>query len=187
VTKTRRRVTWELRDRHGGKVDPKWANRRRLLTGRERLSDKNFAMMWNAIDEDASAQILSAYIAKEELRTLLSTVRLGGKNPHLTRHRLHRFLAWCIDSNISELIAPVKTVDLRWPEIKAAILTGALQRPLRGLQPARQTRRPQRLRLPQPHQPTPPDTLGLHPPTPASASHHHHHRTARSSAMSRLG
>ncbi len=124
MTKTRRRVTWELRDRHGGKVDPKWANRRRLLTGRERLSDKNFAMMWNAIDEDASAQILSAYIAKEELRTLLSTVRLGGKNPHLTRHRLHRFLAWCIDSNISELIAPVKTVDLRWPEIKAAILTG---------------------------------------------------------------
>ena len=61
--------------------------------------------MWNAIiDEDPSAQILSAYIAKEELRTLLSTVRLGG-NPHLTRHRLHRFQAW-------------------WPEINAFVLTG---------------------------------------------------------------
>jgi len=58
----------------------------------------------------------------------------------------------------------------------------ALQRPLRGLQPARETRRPQRLRLPQPDQPTPPDTLGVHPPTPAGRSHHH--RAARSSAMS---
>ena len=58
----------------------------------------------------------------------------------------------------------------------------ALQRPLRGLQPAREARRPQRLRLPQPHQPTPPDTLGVHPPTPAGRSHHH--RASRSSAMS---
>jgi len=124
VTKTRRRVTWELKDRRGGKVDPEWANRRRLLTGRERLSDKNFAKMWNAIiDEDPSAQILSAYIAKEELRTLLSTVRLGG-DPHLTRHRLHRFLTWCIDSNIPELIALAKTVDTWWPEINVFVLTG---------------------------------------------------------------
>jgi len=60
-----------------------------------------------------------------------------------------------------------------------------LQRPLRGLQPTRETRRPQRLRLPQPNQPTPPHTLGLHPPTPASASHHH--RAARSSATSHFG
>jgi len=59
---------------------------------------------------------------------------------------------------------------------------GETERPLRGLQPARETRRPQRLRLPQPHQPTSPDTLGLHPPTPAGRSHHH--RAARSSAMS---
>jgi len=50
-----------------------------------------------------TGQILSAWIAKEELRALLSTVRVGG-DPHLTRHRLHRFLAWCIDSQISELL-----------------------------------------------------------------------------------
>jgi hypothetical protein len=44
--------------------------------------------MWNAIvSEDDTSQILSAWIAKEELRTLLSTVRIGG-DPHLTRHRL---------------------------------------------------------------------------------------------------
>jgi len=51
---------------------------------------------------------------------LLSTVRLGG-NPHLTRHW---FLAWFIDSTISELIALVKTVDLWRPGINAFVLTG---------------------------------------------------------------
>ncbi|WP_206664904.1 transposase, partial [Ewingella americana] len=72
LTNVRRRVTWELKDRRSGKVDPEWANRRRLLTGRERLSDENFVKMWNAIvDEDAIGQISSAHIAKEELRTLL--------------------------------------------------------------------------------------------------------------------
>lgn len=124
VTKVRRRVTWELRDRRGRKADPEWANRRRLLRAREHLSDRNFAMMWNAIvDEDPSGQILSAWIAKEELRTLLATVRIGG-DPHLTRHRLHRFLAWCIDSKIPELLALATTIDTWWPEINAFIATG---------------------------------------------------------------
>lgn len=91
---------------------------------RERLSDKNFAKMWNAIvDEDPTAQILSAYIAKEELRTLPSTVKSGGDR-HLTRHRLHRFLAWCIDSNIPELLTLAKTIDTWWPEINAFVSTG---------------------------------------------------------------
>ncbi|MGH3556655.1 MAG: ISL3 family transposase [Mycobacterium sp.] len=124
LTKVRRRVTWDLRERRGRKRDPEWANRRRLLRARERLSDKSFAKMWNQITtEDSSGQILSAWIAKEELRTLLSTVRLGG-DAHLTRHRLHRFLAWCIDSQIPELLTLAATVDTWWPEINAFITTG---------------------------------------------------------------
>jgi transposase len=124
LTKVRRRVTWDLRERRGGKLDPEWANRRRLLTARERLSDKSFAKMWNQITaEDPSAQILSAWIAKEELRTLCSTVRLGG-DPHLMRHRLHRFLTWCIDSDIPELLTLASTIDTWWPEINAFITTG---------------------------------------------------------------
>jgi transposase len=80
---------------------------RRLLTARERLSDNSFVKMWNRISAaDPTAQILSAWIAKEELRTLLSTVRVGG-DPHLARHRLHRFLAWCIDSQVPELLTLV--------------------------------------------------------------------------------
>jgi len=124
LTKVRRRVTWDLRDRRGRKLDPEWANRRRLLRARERLSDKSFATMWNAIvDEDSSGQILSAWIAKEELRTLCSTVRVGG-DAHLTHHRLHRFLSWCIDSQIPELLTLAATIDTWWPEINAFITTG---------------------------------------------------------------
>ena len=55
---------WDLRERRGGKLDPEWANRRRLLTARERLSNKSFVKMWNEInDADPTAQILSAWIA----------------------------------------------------------------------------------------------------------------------------
>ncbi|GJF14858.1 ISL3 family transposase [Mycolicibacterium cyprinidarum] len=124
VTKVRRRVTWDLRERRGRKLDQEWANRRRLLRARERLSEKSFAKMWNQIQaEDPSAQILTAWIAKEELRTLLSTVRVGG-DPHLTRHRLHRFLSWCIDSQIPELLTLATTIDTWWPEINAFVQTG---------------------------------------------------------------
>ncbi len=124
LTKVRRRVTWDLRDRRGRRIDPEWANRRRLLRARERLSPNTFVKMWNRIqDEDPSAQILSAWIAKEELRTLLSTVRVGG-DAHLTRHRLHQFLTWCIDSQIPELLTLAATVDHWWPEINAFVTTG---------------------------------------------------------------
>jgi transposase len=124
VTKVRRRVTWELRDRRGRRIDPEWANRRRLLRARECLSPNTFVKMWNRIqDEDPSAQILSAWIAKEELRTLLSTVRVGG-DAHLARHRLHQFLTWCIDSQIPELLTLAATVDHWWPEINAFVTTG---------------------------------------------------------------
>jgi transposase len=94
------------------------------MRARERLSDKSFAKMWNAIvSEDDTGQILSARIAKEELSTLLSTVRTGG-DPHPTRHRLHRFLSWCIDSQIPELLTLATTIDTWWPEINAFIATG---------------------------------------------------------------
>ena len=124
LTKVRRRITWDLRERRGRRIDPEWANRRRLLRGRERLSETSFTKMWNQIQaEDPSAQILTAWIAKEELRTLLSTVHVGG-DPHLTRHRLHRFLTWCIDSQIPELLTLAATIDTWWPEINAFVQTG---------------------------------------------------------------
>jgi hypothetical protein len=53
--------------------------------------------MWDRIyAEGPGDQILLPWIAKEELPTMLATVGVGGDS-HLTRHRLHRFLAWCIE------------------------------------------------------------------------------------------
>ena len=147
LTKVRSRVTWDLRDRRGRKVDPEWANRRRLLTARERLSDKSFGKMWNQIcDEDPSAQILSAWIAKEELRTLLSTVRVGG-DPHVTRHRLHRFLTWCIDSQVPELVALARTIDAWWPAIHAFVRTGITNARTEGYNRLVKTGQARRLRV----------------------------------------
>jgi transposase len=110
LPKVRRRATRELCDHRGRKLDPE--------------SQSSFARMWNTIiDEDPSAQVLLAWIAKEELRTLLFTVRTGG-GPHLTRRRLHRFLTWCIDSQIPELLTLAAIIDTWWPEINAYIHTG---------------------------------------------------------------
>jgi transposase len=55
LTKVRRRVTWELRDRRGRRIDPEWANRRRQLRAQDRLSPNTFVKIWNRIqDEDPS-------------------------------------------------------------------------------------------------------------------------------------
>ena len=124
LTKVRRRVTWDLQGSPRPQNRPGVGQPAPAATRRERLSHKSFAKMWNAISaEDPSAQILSAWIAKEELRTLLSTVAVGG-DPHLTRHRLHRFLTWCIDSQIPELLTLATTIDTWWPEINAFVTTG---------------------------------------------------------------
>jgi transposase len=120
VTKVRRRVIWEQKGRRGRKVDPAWANRRRLLTARERLSPKAFATMWNAlIDSDPSGQILSAWIAKEELRALLALARTGARRDQI-RERPHNFYAWCAATSIDELHTLATTVETWWPAIEAS-------------------------------------------------------------------
>jgi transposase len=124
VTKVRRRVIWEQQGRRGRKIDPAWANRRRLLTAKERLSSKAFAAMWNSlIDSDPSAQILTAWIAKEELRNLLALARTGAHR-HQIRQRLFTFYAWCADTSIKELHTLASTVETWWPAIEAFIHSG---------------------------------------------------------------
>lgn len=56
--------------------------RRRLLQGWERLSPPQLAKMWNDLmDGDPSTAILTAWIAKEELRALLRTAHEGWAAP----------------------------------------------------------------------------------------------------------
>ena len=124
LTKVRRRVIWEQKGRRGRKIDPAWANRRRLLTARERLSAKGFTAMWNTlIDADPSGQILAAWIAKEELRTLLALARTGAARDVIAA-QLYVFYAWCADTTIEELHTLAGTVETWWPEIEAFLDTG---------------------------------------------------------------
>jgi hypothetical protein len=78
----RQRVTRDLLGRRGRRLDSVWANRRLLLGGRERLLQAALARMWNGcVDHDPTGQILSAWIAKEELRALCATAATGGHRP----------------------------------------------------------------------------------------------------------
>lgn len=124
VTAVRRRVTFDAHGRRGRKKDPEWANRRRLLTARERLSAKAFAAMWNTlVDNDPSAQILSAYIAKEELRALLAAARDHADDAEI-RTRLYRFYSWCANTKIPEVHRLATTIETWWPAILAFLHTG---------------------------------------------------------------
>ena len=111
VTQVRRRVTWELRNRRGRKIDPEWANRRRLLTGSERLRPAALSKMWaELLTHDPTGQILAAWIAKEELRSLLACARQHAA-PHVIRARLHDFYAWCADTDIPEVHRLAGTIE----------------------------------------------------------------------------
>ena len=124
VTDVRRRVTWDTHGRRGRKTDPAWAARRRLLRGWERLSPAQFIKMWNDLmDGDPSSKILTAWIAKEELRKLLATARTGGQR-HDVAHRLHRFNSWCAQSGLPELERLAGTIEAWWPEVLGFLQTG---------------------------------------------------------------
>ncbi|MEV4532129.1 transposase [Streptosporangium sp. NPDC049304] len=124
LTSVRQRLTREYRGRRGRATDPEWANRRRLLRGRERLSERTFIRMWNdLIDYELTGQILTAWVVKEELRALLACAREQAPRSVIS-HRLFRFLFWCADSGIGELITLAETIDAWWPETLAFITTG---------------------------------------------------------------
>ena len=124
VTAVRQRVTRDLLDRRGRKTDPTWANRRLLLRGREHLSQRALARMWNGcIDHDPTGQILSAWIAKEELRALCATATRGGHR-HEIRDRLWAFYQWCADAQIPELTTLAETIETWWPAIEVFLSTG---------------------------------------------------------------
>jgi transposase len=124
VTAVRQRVTRDLLGRRGRKIDPAWANRRLLLRGRERLSQAGLARMWNGcLDNDPTGQILSAWIAKEELRALCAIAARGGHH-HEIRRRLWAFYRWCADAQIPELTTLAETIETWWPAIEVFLTTG---------------------------------------------------------------
>jgi transposase len=121
----RRRTTAEVRGRRGRATDPEWKARRRLLRNREDLTDEQFARMWNPLlDEGKIGQaLLTAWIAKESLRTLLALARTGADRHRIGQARW-KFLTWCADSDIPEVRTLAATVDRWWTEVAAFIDTG---------------------------------------------------------------
>ncbi|MGJ5798190.1 ISL3 family transposase [Streptomyces europaeiscabiei] len=121
----RRRTTAEARGRRGRASDPEWKARRSLLRNREDLTDEQFATMWNPLlDEGQIGQtLLIAWIAKESLRNLLALARTGADR-HQVGHARWKFLTWCADSDIPEVVRLAVTVDRWWAEITAFLDTG---------------------------------------------------------------
>lgn len=192
ITEVRQHATRAARGRRGRKRDPEWAAHRRLLLAHERHSDEAFTRMWNALIDAGrpGVKVLAAYTVKEDLRALLALP--PGADREAISHRLWRFYAGAAASSSPEVHRLAETIESRWPAVLAALTTGYTNARCwgappacgGGLQPPGQARRPQRLRLPQPAQPATPDTLDLHPPTPAADSHED--RPARLTSKSRI-
>jgi hypothetical protein len=121
--------------------------------------------VWNGcVGYDPTGQILSAWIAKEELRALCATAA-GGGNPGEIRDRLWVFYQWCADAQTTELTTLAETIESWWPAIEV-FLTTELNTP----EPADQVGETRRLRIPEPRELPPPSTVALHPAHPPIVS-----------------
>ncbi|HSK54285.1 MAG TPA: ISL3 family transposase [Jiangellales bacterium] len=183
LTAVRQRVIREDQGRRGRKIDPAWRARRRLLTAHERLHPASFARMWNSLVDTGAPgwEILGAYVAKEDLRALLA---LAGTDPDRTviRSRLEAFYQRAAASPAPEVHRLAGTVEAWWPAVEAGIRTGHSNARSEGYNRLAKHQGRNAFGFRNPVNQTPPHTLGLHPPTPASDSHDHN---ARSNAMSR--
>ena len=157
-------------NRLGGKIDPTWANRRLLLRGRERLSQSALARMWNGcVDHDPTGQILTAWIAKEELRALCATAVRGG-HPSEIRDRLYAFYRWCADAQIPELTTLAETIETWWPAIEVFLTTGLTNARTEGTnRPIKQVKRAPAASG-EPGELPAPSTVALHPAHPPIVS-----------------
>ncbi|WP_369362608.1 transposase [Streptomyces sp. CG4] len=81
--------------------------------------------MWNALlgEGRIGQTLLTAWIAKENLRNLLALARTGADRNQVGYARW-KFLTWCADSDIPEVRQLAATIDRWWPEIAAFIDTG---------------------------------------------------------------
>ncbi len=76
------------------------------------------------LDEEQIGQtLLTAWIAKESRRNLLALARTGADR-HQVGHARWKFLSWCADSDIPEVVRLAVTVDRWWAGIAAFLDTG---------------------------------------------------------------
>ncbi|MGV4982937.1 ISL3 family transposase [Streptomyces sp. NRAIS4] len=121
----RRRTTAEVGGRRARATDPEWKARRRLIRNRADLTDEQFATMRNTLLSEGRIRqtLLTAWIAKENLRNLLALARTGADRHQVGQARA-KLLTWCADSDIPEVRQLATTIDRWWPEIAAFLDTG---------------------------------------------------------------
>ncbi len=121
VTEVRQRVTQETRGRSGRAADPVWANRRLLLKGAEKLSER----ARNRLDvvftvDDPTGRLETAWRVKEALRALLGAGSLAEADAAKT------ILKELVDrAGQPETTRLFRTVCRWWDEIEVLIVTGA--------------------------------------------------------------
>ena len=125
LSEVRRRLTFQYRGRRGRKSDPEWIARNRLTRNWEDLTDEQITGMWTKLDAAGpiGTGILTAWIAKEELRTVLACNR-AKFDPAEVRKRLYHFYLWCADSDITEITRLATTIETWWHGIEAFLRTG---------------------------------------------------------------
>lgn len=125
LCEVRRRLTFQHRGRRGRRTDPEWIARNRLTRNWEDLTDEQVTTMWTKLEAAGpiGTGILTAWIAKEELRAVLACNR-DRFDPAEVRTRLHRFYLWCADSGIAEITRLATTVEAWWDGIEAFLRTG---------------------------------------------------------------
>jgi transposase len=124
VTKVRQRVTRQVTGRRGTSKDPAWASGRRLLRARERLHPEAFPKMWEEIQaQEATGELLAAWIVREELRYLLALARQNAPRSE-TSSRLFAFYDWCACADVPEVTTLARTIEAWRPQILAFIETG---------------------------------------------------------------
>jgi hypothetical protein len=127
--------------------------------------------MWNTLlgEGKIGQRLLTDWIAKENLRNLLTLARTGADR-HRVGHARWKFLTWCADSDIAEVRQLATAVDRWWPEIEAFIHTGHSNAKSEGINRVIKLVA-QHVRVPQRGQPAATDTLRHYPPSPRTPPH----------------
>ena len=78
------------------------------------------------VDQHVEGQLLAAWIAKEELRSLLAlaAARDDPRARETVRRRLWAFYSWCADTDIPELHTLAATIEAWWPAVEVFLATG---------------------------------------------------------------
>lgn len=121
VAEVRQRLTQETRGRRGRAADPVWANRRLLLKGAEKLSERarNRLEVVFAVD-DSTGRLETAWRVKEALRALLGAGTIAEADA--AKATLKDLVEKAGQPETTRLF---RTVCRWWDEIEVLIVTGA--------------------------------------------------------------